>query len=295
MELLITAAVLATTLIMGTRRIKQKQTSEAGWEDDGDASGEDFQQAGDEEYPCWLPPRPGSDDDDSKLPGREGGPQGCLPPGEVEPRSLTVESVEVPFAVGADVPMWPVKTKERFGRVSYIDVRGKCHGYCGNRFGATRRKKGKDANGRTFFTGEERYHVGVDLGGEAGDRVVAMEAGEIVAIQPFTEGTWAILEETDTGIVILYGEVAKSSWHGFIKVGDRVEAGQALAKIVLMGTKDMLHLETYVAGTRENISWNKTKPKRPKPWERWGAPPPEILDPSRYLLLASMAAKAKTT
>lgn len=294
-SLWIFGATIVAWVLAAKRRVRQVAEAELGWEDEGDVEDEDLPQAAEDEYPCWLPPRPGGGGGAGKLPRREGGPAGCLAPDQVEPRPLKVGDVEVPFAVGLTTPTWPVRTKERYGLVSYVDARGKCHGICGNRFGAKRRKKGKDpVTGKSFYTGEERFHVGVDLGGKAGDYVVAMEAGTIVAIQPFTEGTWAILEETDTGIVILYGEVAKGSWSGLVSVNDRVEAGQKIARIGLMGTKDMLHVETYVKGTRENISWNKTKPENPKSWERWGPPPPEILDPTRYLLLASMATNTIT-
>lgn len=294
MTIAMTLAAGATIATMLTKRkIRQVKEVEDGWDDDDDDDDAAIPSAPAEEYPCWLPPRPTNRP--RVIPGAplEGGPAGCLDPRDVEPRVLSVSGLNVPFAVGAPVPTWPVLTKERYGLVSYIDARGKCHGVCGNRFGATRKKKAKDAEGNTVLTGEERYHVGVDLGGKVGDLVVATEPGVVVAIQPFTEGTWAVLVETDTGIVVLYGEVAKGSW-GKLAVGDRVVAGQPIAKIGLMGAKDMLHIETYIAGTRGNLSWNKTKPARPKSWERWGGPPPEILDPTRYLLLAAMGAKKIT-
>lgn len=291
MSPLILLGALAAIILGQRRRSKDRSAVDEGWDDDPSDDHEVLPQANEHEYPCWLPPKRPDPSSPGKLPAQEAGPAGCELPQNVEPKPLSVSGIEVPFAVGSSTPVWPVQTKERHGVVSYVDVRGRCHGMCGNRFGATRRKKGKNPDGSSFLTGEERYHVGVDLGGRKGDLVVAMEPGKIVAIQPFTEGTWAILEETDTGIVVLYGEVAKGSWNGRIAVGDRVEAGQPIAKIGLMGTKDMLHVETYIAGTRGNLSWNKTKPARPKPWERWGGPPPEILDPTRYLLLASLGAK----
>lgn len=291
MSPLILLGALAAILLGQRRRSKDRSAGDEGWGDDPSEDFEDAPAATEQEYPCWLPAKRPDPSSAGKLPAREAGPEGCEPPQDVEPRPLVVGGIEVPFAVGSSTPVWPVRTRERHGVVSYIDARGRCHGMCGNRFGATRRKKAKAPDGSTIYTGEERYHVGVDLGGRTGDTVVAMESGTIVAIQPFTEGTWAILEETDTGIVVLYGEVAKGSWAGKVAVGDRVEAGQPLARIGLMGTKDMLHVETYIAGTRDNLSWNKTKPARPKSWERWGGPPPEILDPTRYLLLASLAAR----
>lgn len=280
-----------------TRRAKvhQQQLEDDGWSDEPEPDESDVEYADYE--PCWLPPRRG---DDPKIPERvllrEGGPSNCPLPQIVEPRPSIIEGVEVPFAEGSTTPVWPVVTKERVGVVSYQDAAGKWHGSAGNAFTAKRYRKVKDkATGKMVKTGELRYHVGIDLGGEPGDLVVATEKGKIVAIQSFTAGTWAILEETDTGIVVLYGEVAKGSWSEFgIKVGVTVEAGQALARIGVMGTKDMLHFETYVAGTRQNISWAREKPDRPKPWERWGAPPKEILDPSRYLVLASVARKTTT-
>lgn len=278
-----------------TRRSRARLAAEreSGWDDEPEPDDPTAEHADYE--PCWLPPRRG---DDPKIPqgviAREGGPLNCPAPQIVEPMPVAIEGVEVPFAEGSTTPVWPVRTKERSGVVSYKDSAGKWHGMIGNAFTAKRYRKKKDpVTGKSVKTGEVRYHVGVDLGGRKGDVVVATEPGTIVAIQSFTEGTWAILEETDTGLVVLYGEVAKGSWNEFkVKVGMHVDAGQALARIGLMGTKDMLHFETYVKGTRENISWNREKPKRPMPWERWGPPPAEILDPSRYLVLAAVNSKA---
>lgn len=283
------AAFLALTRRTRARIAAMSDEREQGWDDEPEPDEPGTEYADYE--PCWLPPRRG---DDPKIPqgviAREGGPANCPAPQIVEPHNVVIDGVEVPDAVGSTTPVWPVVTKERQGVVSYKDSAGKWHGIMGNAFTAKRYRKVKDpVTGKSVKTGEVRYHVGIDLGGRKGDKVVATEAGTIVGIQSFTEGTWAILEETDTGLVVLYGEVAKGSWNEFgIKVGMHVDAGQALARIGLMGTKDMLHLETYVKGTRENISWNRDKPPRPKPWERWGPPPPEILDPSRYLVLAAV-------
>jgi murein DD-endopeptidase MepM/ murein hydrolase activator NlpD len=260
------------------RRRPVEHVEESGWNDAELPPPPDAEE--DPTDPCFIDPDPSR----RKLPadasvGLEGAdPTGCGSPSDVEPMPV----LGVPWAVGDPTPRWPVVTRNpRRWQVSYVDVRGKYHGTWGNVFGAERQNS---------ETGERRFHVAVDIAADVGDRVRAMESGRIVAIQTFTKGTWAILEETDSGIVILYGELAPDTWN--VKVGQRVTAGEPIARIGLMGTKHMLHLEAYKAGTRSNVSWYETKPGKMKPWYHFGPkPPPALLNPTRMLVLASILEK----
>lgn len=174
----------------------------------------------------------------------------------------------LPFAEGIARPVWPLDTSHpRDREVSYVDVDGKVHGRWGRPIGAAR------AEGT-------RNHAGVDLFSNAGDPVLAIADGTLVAVQSFKLGSWAVL--VDHGAyTVLYGEVEKHSWRAYgLRVGDRVAAGEPFAEVACMRTDEngvctshMLHLETYVTGTKRNARW-------------YDAPPPSLLDPTLMLLLA---------
>jgi murein DD-endopeptidase MepM/ murein hydrolase activator NlpD len=102
-----------------------------------------------------------------------------------------------------------------------------------------------------------RRHVGVDLFANAGDTVIAIEEGVILANYPFLraatgEMSWCVLI-AHTGYVGTYGEVQAGLtdvWD--LRIGDRVQAGQFIANISDTG---QLHFETYDPGATHNISW----------------------------------------
>lgn len=155
----------------------------------------------------------------------------------------------IPEAVGVASPFWPLPdvTRKRFT------------------FGWAR-AKGK------------RHHAGLDFYAPRGSIVVAPEAGTIIGWQRFVgPNSVALLEQTDTGIVILFGEVEPQSWakHG-VHIGSRVRAGQTVAEVGINNDlSQMLHIETYVRGTRRNQRWYKGQ-----------APPSALLDPTRYMRTA---------
>lgn len=187
-----------------------------------------------------------------------------LPAGVASPRQTVV-----PFAELGSAPVWPIATNDsRRGQVAYTDAAGKVHGNWGRQFHALREGS--------------RWHVGIDLYGNAGDPVLAIADGVVVAIQTFHLGTDAILVEHD-GMVALYGEVEPKSWNEFgVKVGSRVGRGDPIARIgCMVGTMDdcdshMLHFESYAPGTRQN-----------KQWYGSDAPPVALRDPTLVLLAAA--------
>lgn len=156
---------------------------------------------------------------------------------------------------------WPVRTRDRGGReVAYLGRSGVVHGRGGRRFLATR--------------SQGRYHVGVDLWGEAGDVIVACEDGEIVNHYHFYNGVHALLVQCHSGLVINYGEVREGSWKDFdLDIGSPVKAGQPIAVVGQMVNSSMCHFETYRKGTKNN-------------WRHYiGKEPPEaLLNPTKYLL-----------
>jgi hypothetical protein len=180
----------------------------------------------------------------------------------------------VPFAVlgGTDAEtFWPVATTDPQALViSRLTPDGKTIGREGRRFLAVR-------------SDGARHHVGIDLFCNAGENVVACAPGTIVHFSHFLdshgEQTFQLL--VDHGpVVINYGEVTSDSNTVFKwKLGDRVKAGQAIG---LVGATQMLHFETYVAGTKVNHRWMVGDPR-----------PPEVLNPTKLLLRIAATGQRK--
>lgn len=178
-------------------------------------------------------------------------------------------TLDVPFAAGIASPAWPTITnhKKKFV-VSYRTVSGSNVGNGSRRFMVDRSGNGK-------------YHVGIDLYGYPDDPIVAMESGTIVNHYHFYHGSYALIVQCDSGLVINYGEVKKNSWKefGFAK-GSRVKKGHAIARVGLMsGGSHMLHFETYMPPTKSNKRYA-------------GGDAGPILNPTYYLLRAQFLAGA---
>ena len=159
------------------------------------------------------------------------------PAGDIAPLSTG----KATFAEANDAIYWPIRTKSHFGRtVSYLGEDGQDFGNGARNFLAKR--------------GNGRAHVGVDLYGDSGDVVVAIEPGTIKNWYFFYEGVYALFVQCDSGLVINYGEVDGHSMKEFkLAVGDKVQAGQPIAKIGKMSSgSHMLHLEIYPQGTGMN-------------------------------------------
>lgn len=128
---------------------------------------------------------------------------------------------------------------------------------------------------RTSKDGTRRRHAGVDLYAPRGSIVLAPESGHIIASQRFLGPmAVALLMQTDSGPVILFGEVEPQSWREFGRsIGSRVERGDAVARVgIAPKGGQMLHYEMYTQGTRQNAQWIAGRD-----------PPPNLLDPTQYL------------
>jgi murein DD-endopeptidase MepM/ murein hydrolase activator NlpD len=156
--------------------------------------------------------------------------------------------------------------------VPYLDTQGQWHGNSSRAFKASR---------------DGRFHAGIDLYANAGDVLVAPEAGVVVGRQTFLNGTGAMLIQLDSGITVLLGEtmmggaeeVARRYNAQPVVVGSRVRAGQP---VTVVGKTDngshMLHIETYTCCPTDNDPWYV------------GRPPPKLLrDPTDWLLRAQGA------
>lgn len=188
--------------------------------------------------------------------------------------AIPPKNVGVPFAIPTTpaAQYWPIITRNSGGReVAYEGTTGKIYGRSGRRFLADRPNA--------------RYHVGVDLWGDAGDIIVACEAGTIVNHYHFYNGVHALFEQCDSGVVINYGEVKPGSWRDFgVDIGSHVVAGQPIARVGQMKHSAMCHFEMYTTGTKQNQRYYK---------RNRASPPANLLDPTQYLLaLASKIAPA---
>jgi murein DD-endopeptidase MepM/ murein hydrolase activator NlpD len=234
----------------------------------------------DADEPCETPPHPWEMPVSST--GVVGAEHGCTPPADLEP----LQKTEVPFAAGGDKPRWPIAdADDQKLRVSYEDVRGLWHGRWGRDFGATRKSTNKET-GETY----KRVHVGVDLFADDGDTVVAMEPGRVIATLPYYKGLGALYVRHDSGIIVNYGEIRMNSWKDFgiktgIETGQRVIAGQPLAKVGLSNDgSHMLHVETFSPETTvDEIRAGEMR------WVAGDPPPANVLDPTRYLVMARQA------
>ena len=291
------AAVVTVSLVEGAREYRSRRRRSNDFRQLPDANELDFEseesdepepvglQYADDE-PCSAPPHPWEAPVSAGAPGLEGWLEtgddpvvpGCVPPADLEPAPQT--SVE--FAEGSNTPRWPLSTtKDPKLRVSYKDVRGLFHGRYGRHFSATRKSTDKET-GVVY----RRVHVGVDLFADDGDIVYAMEPGTVLATLPYYKGLGAVYVLNDSGIIVNYGELRMGSWRTYdIAPGVKVTKGQAIAKV---GNADdgshMLHVETYRPETTvEEIRAGDLR------WIAGEAPPDNILDPTRYLVLARQA------
>ncbi|WP_126223337.1 M23 family metallopeptidase [Burkholderia ambifaria] len=129
-------------------------------------------------------------------------------------------------------------------------------------------------------------HEGVDLYVPLGTPVSAVEAGEVVAVKPFTGplaglpwwlDTWAVFVEGPSGAVV-YGELLPC-----VTVGSRVPAGTVLGHVTPVLAKDkgrprsMLHLELHTPGSRAAPEWLVHEQR-----------PAVLRDPTPYLLSISL-------
>lgn len=196
-------------------------------------------------------------------------------PGDAPPPTVETPGFDafgVPYAGGALDPTWPIPADRR----SATPAKAWARGYVTTDFG-DRRPFGSPS--------PTRHHAGEDLRAPRGSDLVATEGGVIVDIDESWydsasgEHTGAVLLATDTGIVINYGEVEPHSTTSLgLNVGSRVERGQVLARV---GATNMVHFETYEAGTKKTYRW---------PWH--GPPPSQLRDPTKYLQRASKTVPA---
>ncbi len=176
--------------------------------------------------------------------------------------------LDVPFGAGDPFPAWPTITNH--SKKFVISYRSQS-GIIGN-------------GSRRFLTlrGGTGYHVGLDLYGRPDDPIVAMENGTVVNHYHFYHGSYALIVQCDSGLVINYGEVKKNSWKEFgLGTGSKVQKGHAIARVGLMsGGSHMLHFETYMPPTKANKRLQE------------GRNPGPLLNPTYYLLRARFVAEA---
>ena len=121
--------------------------------------------------------------------------------------------------------------------------------------------------------GGTKLHAGIDLGAPHLTSIVAPEDGRIIRTQGWDgPGAKAIMFETfrADGPNILFGAVEPDSWPPVMLP---IIRGMEVAKVgKYPGGSTMLHLETYVRGTKTNKKWFSDKPR-----------PPQLRDPTPYV------------
>jgi murein DD-endopeptidase MepM/ murein hydrolase activator NlpD len=126
-----------------------------------------------------------------------------------------------------------------------------------------------------------RAHAGCDLYAPVGTTIHAISSGT-VTLGPylFYDGTYAL--EIDHGAFLArYGEIQKTA---FVKAGDRVNAGQPIAKVgkLLSMKNSMLHLELYDKSATGPLTVKNKLTKRTAkgvPFMRRG----DLIDPTQRL------------
>lgn len=140
-------------------------------------------------------------------------------------------------------------------------------------------------NARKFLAGRSnnRYHSGIDLYAETGSKVYATEPGTVVNAYHFYENVCCVIVQTDSGVVINYGEISCKAnesdecghrkYCGAMTVGQKVSAGDVIGTVGdLDCCHSMIHFETYKKGTTSNKRSYK------------GNFADELLDPTKYVL-----------
>lgn len=159
---------------------------------------------------------------------------------------------------------WPVQNGNR--AVSYTLATGTVVGNAATCFGASRENN-------------TRYHAGMDLVCDPGDKVVAMEAGKILGMIPGFVRLGAVVV-AHASIVGVYAEIDLSSLtKAGLKAGDMVSAGQVIGfGAINYEGRSMLHTELWAPGHAPlaYTPWNKTAPA-----------PTGLTDPSQYLISLS--------
>lgn len=131
---------------------------------------------------------------------------------------------------------------------------------------------------------KNHVHEGVDLYAPVGTTVLAVEAGVVVAVKPFTGpkaslpwwlDTECVMVEGRSGVVV-YGEIEAA---GYMAVGRSISKGEHIGYIKRVLREDkgrptaMLHLELHTPGTDECPSWDLADNR-----------PESLLDPTPFLL-----------
>jgi murein DD-endopeptidase MepM/ murein hydrolase activator NlpD len=209
-----------------------------------------------------------------ELPAEGDAPTVTLSAGIPTNVASTFGGINIPFGELKSPPLaerfWPLITDHPQAMViTYLSTAEEVVGGPGRNFFANRR-------------GGKRHHVGLDIYCKEGDVVVACAPGRIVNFYRFYrtstgEESFALFVEHD-GVVVNYGEVRQDARQKFgWKIGDNVTGGQKIAEV---SSTKMIHLETYVPGTKQNSSWMAGDAK-----------PASLLNPTMLLLTLASGAK----
>lgn len=96
------------------------------------------------------------------------------------------------------------------------------------------------------FSGEAKFHRGIDLAAPEGSPILAAQAGVVKSVGQRGGYGLAVEVEHSGGVTTLYGHASET----LVQPGDRIEKGQAIARVGHSGraTGDHLHFEVRVRG-----------------------------------------------
>jgi hypothetical protein len=204
------------------------------------------------------------------------------PVGPIPPKAL--DGFEFAPATGLFYPLRSAKLPA--GRGVY---------YLGNDDG-TYGPSGKGSAGGAYFLAnrgrEGRKQTGIDVGiGALNAMVVATEAGTLVDFVKLHEDAWNLVLQTDSGTVLVYGELDKGSLedHG-LKKGAHVAAGQPLGQLRKHQGEARLVFETYRKGTMGAIPYYPNATEGERLTQREDARR-KLLNPTLYLLALARAGR----
>ena len=199
------------------------------------------------------------------------------------------EMLPIPdYFLNEDIPLSYCAKRSSSGECLKCEVEGKSISRC---FGVRR--------GYNEETGETKWHVGVDLAlsethdGMMGNFVPAMEDGIVTRVSHFTGGTCMVLVyHPSLKQTFNYGEIGQcykgtkdpKGRYGpikdsiFVKRGDKVVKGMALAPVFKQNRDAMVHLEIYEGNRAGNIKWSAKGDGAKMP-----DMPKGIVDPTEYI------------
>lgn len=106
------------------------------------------------------------------------------------------------------------------------------------------------------------FHDGIDIAAPLGTPVVAAARGRVAFVGHLSDGAMVVILAHDGGLVTLYGHLDDASLRPTVRVGDEVEAGDAVGAMGITGLTTGSHLHFVVRRGSEPIDPRSFLPQR---------------------------------